>query len=398
MIALVRDTTERKEAEELIRREAARADALARAAARLNAHLSPEAVLDAVCEETARALDVSAVSVLLYDEARDVLHPVAARGLPPEYAQQYVPVPGALYDEYVARQGPLIIVPDVQTESGLPNAELYARYDMRTIVVHSLVRDEQLIGTLNVYTFGASRCFDDEELALLKGLADQAAQAIENARLRLQAQQALVMQERHRLARELHDSVTQSLYSLTLLAEGWQRMARAGKLEDIEGSLAELGEIAQQALKEMRLLVHELRPPDLEKDGLLEALHQRLGAVEKRAGVEARLVADQVIELPALVEEGLYRIAQEALNNALKHATATAVTVHIRAQDGLVELEVIDNGHGFDPYTVDEQGGMGVVSMRERADKLGGRLTIVSTPGEGTKVKVSIQVPAGLVE
>jgi signal transduction histidine kinase len=175
-------------------------------------------------------------------------------------------------------------------------------------------------------------------------------------------------------------------------------MARAGKLENVEGSLAELGEIAQQALKEMRLLVHELRPPDLEKDGLLEALHQRLGAVEKRAGVEARLVADQVIELPAVVEEGLYRIVQEALNNALKHATATAVTVHIHAQSGLVELEVIDNGQGFDPYALDEQGGMGVVSMRERAEKLGGRLAIVSAPGEGTKVKVSIQVPADLVE
>ena len=105
-------------------------------------------------------------------------------------------------------------------------------------------------------------------------------------------------------------------------------------------------EIAQQALKEMRLLVYELRPPALEKEGLLGALHQRLGAVEKRAGVETRLIAEEVIELPAPVEEALYRITQEALNNALKHARATLVTVHIRTNDERVELEVIDDGQG----------------------------------------------------
>jgi PAS domain S-box-containing protein len=393
MIALVRDTTRRKEAEQLVRREAARADALARAAARLNAHLTLEAVLDAVCEETSLALDVSAVMVMMFDETRNALYPATTRGLPPEYRDQYTPISRALYDKYAEAQGTLIVVPDVQTEAGLPNATLYAKHGIRTIVAHSLLREGQLVGTLNIYAVGQSRHFDDEELALLRGLANQASQAIENVRLRQQAQQAVVMAERHRLARELHDSVTQSLYSLTLLAEGWQRLARAGKLASIEDSLAELGEIAQQALKEMRLLVHELRPPDLERDGLLEALHQRLGAVEKRAGVEARLMADDVVELPSTAESELYRIAQEALNNALKHAGATSVVVRISTDSGRFELEVVDDGRGFDLETVAGQHGVGLVSMRERAEKLGGTLAVESHPGQGTKVKVSVEVP-----
>jgi signal transduction histidine kinase len=331
--------------------------------------------------------------VMMYDETGDALVPAATRGLSPEYGEGYIPISRALYDKYAASQGTLIVVPDVQAEAGLPNAALYAKHDIRTIVVHSLLREEQLVGTLNIYTVGQARHFDDEELALLRGLANQAAQAIENVRLRQGAEQAVVMAERHRLARELHDSVTQSLYSLTLLAEGWQRLARAGRLESIEDSLAELGEIAQQALKEMRLLVHELRPPDLERDGLLEALHQRLGAVEKRAGVEARLIADDVVELPSVAEPELYRIAQEALNNALKHAAATSVVVRIGTDSGRVELEVADDGCGFDPEAIDGQQGVGLVSMRERAEKLGGALEIESLPGQGTKVKVSVEVP-----
>ncbi len=101
-------------------------------------------------------------------------------------------------------------------------------------------------------------------------------------------------------------------------------------------------------------------------------------------------MAEDVVELPASVEEGLYRIAQEALNNALKHATATSVTVYFRANDAKVELEVVDDGRGFDSSAIDDQRGMGLASMQERAEKLGGLLAIDSGPGVGTKVKVSV--------
>lgn len=248
---------------------------------------------------------------------------------------------------------------------------------------------ERIIGMITLDCQQPGR-YREEEVRLATAFADLAALALENARLYQQAEQLAVMRERERLARDLHDSVTQSLYSLTLLTEAGQRLTKAGDLERVEGYLVRLGEIAQQALKEMRLLVHQLRPLALQREGLVGALQQRLDAVEGRVGVKARLLTEKLVELPAHVEEGLYRIAQEALNNALKHAAATSVTVYIRAKDERVELEVVDDGQGFDPDTVSDRGGMGLASMRERAEKLGGSLAVVSVPGEGTSVKVSV--------
>jgi len=152
-----------------------------------------------------------------------------------------------------------------------------------------------------------------------------------------------------------------------------------------------LGEISQQALKEMRLLVYELRPLVLRREGLAGALQQRLDAVEKRAGVDARLLVDGEVELPASVEEALYRIAQEALNNALKHAGASNVTVYVRGHNGNVELEVVDDGAGFGLSAASEDGGLGLTSMRERTETIGGELKVVSAPGEGTRVRVSLE-------
>jgi signal transduction histidine kinase len=198
------------------------------------------------------------------------------------------------------------------------------------------------------------------------------------------------MEERERLARELHDSVTQSLYSLTLFAEAGCELIRMGELQGAEQHTRRVSEIAQHALKEMRLLVYELRPPVLEQEGLVGALRQRLEAVERRAGVKTRLLADELTDLPAAVEDGLYRIALEALNNALKHAAADSVNVYIRTRGGGIELEVADNGTGFDSDAMGGTGGIGLNSMQERAEKLGATLTIGSTPGKGTQVLIRI--------
>jgi signal transduction histidine kinase len=153
-------------------------------------------------------------------------------------------------------------------------------------------------------------------------------------------------------------------------------------------NIARLGETAQQALKEMRLLVYELRPLALEQAGLADALQHRLDAVEKRAGVDAQLRVNLDRDLPPIVENGLYRIAQEALNNALKHAEATTISVSLNTNDGCVEMEVMDNGKGFDPQAVQDQGGLGMISIRERATALHGESSITSTPGQGTRVWV----------
>jgi signal transduction histidine kinase len=249
---------------------------------------------------------------------------------------------------------------------------------------------------LFVVTHGR-REFSPQDVELLAAIGAPIGVAVENARLYEQAQQVAVVEERQRLARELHDSITQSLHSSALLAEAGQRLASAGDLERTRHYLARLGDISQQALKEMRLLVYELRPLALRQVGLVGGLQQRLDAVERRAGVDARLVViggdpgeRQEVELPADVEEALYRIAQEALNNALKHGQPSSVTVTLRIEDR-VELEVADDGTGFDAVAIPGgAGGIGLISMRERADKVGGTLTIHSAPGEGTSVKAII--------
>jgi len=211
-----------------------------------------------------------------------------------------------------------------------------------------------------------------------------------------QAEEMAVLQERNRLARELHDSVTQSLHSSTLLAEAGQRVAGSGDIERARGYLIRLGEISQQALKEMRLLVYELRPLGLSGVGLVGALQQRLDAVERRSGVEVQLSLEEELELPANIEEELFRIAMEALNNALKHANPTTLTVTLRKEDDCdipcIELSIMDDGIGFDPEMKDDEGGLGLISMGERIEKLGGELTILSAPGEGTQVKACVDL------
>ena len=233
---------------------------------------------------------------------------------------------------------------------------------------------------------------------VIQSLGDQIAVAIENARLYDQSKELAVLEERNRLARELHDSVTQSLYSLVLFTESWRRMVKSEGTERIEEYLNRIGEISQQSLKEMRLLILELRPPMLEQEGLVGALKKRLDAVEKRVGVNARVVMEDFIELPPFVEEELYRIAQEALNNSLKHAKATKEDVRIFVENKTIILEVSDDGIGFDPSAIDQRGGMGLVNMGERARHIGGALTIQSTPGKGTIVRVSVPISKAMVE
>jgi signal transduction histidine kinase len=199
---------------------------------------------------------------------------------------------------------------------------------------------------------------------------------------------AAVLEERNRLARELHDSVTQALYGVTLYAEAAKRMMSSGQVHQAEQHVHDLGDTAQEALTEMRLLIFELRPLELQEQGLVAVLQSRLEAVEGRAGLRTEFNAQGVTRMPDAVEEALYRIAREALNNALKHARASTVTVSLSQHEGSVRMEITDDGMGFDPANVGERGGLGMRSMTERAQVIGGRLEIESEAGGGTRVTV----------
>ncbi|MCB0155080.1 MAG: PAS domain-containing protein [Anaerolineae bacterium] len=209
-----------------------------------------------------------------------------------------------------------------------------------------------------------------------------------------ESKRAAIMEERERLARELHDSVTQSLYSLSLFAEWGHGLLEMGEADSALERLTRIGEISQQALREMRLLLYELRPSALEQDGLLGALKSRLAAVEQRVGVEVHFQANLTADLPAHVEECLYRIAQEALNNALKHAEAKSVIIRLKADGRLILLEVSDDGLGFDPGQINGSGRLGLAGMRARAERLGGTLELRTQPGAGTTLRLKIDAEA----
>lgn len=202
--------------------------------------------------------------------------------------------------------------------------------------------------------------------------------------------QLAVSEQRAAIAQDLHDSVTQSLYSANLFAEAGRETLEAGDEQGASHYFKRIGQTTQQALKEMRLFLYELRPPDVVETGLVDALQQRIDAVEKRSGVEARLLLDGFASFSPEVSDQYYRIAQEALNNVLKHAEADKVTVYLRDHDGIAVLEIVDNGRGFDLPESERSGGMGLGTMRERAKRIGGQFVINTAPGQGTSVKVEV--------
>lgn len=322
----------------------------------------------------------------LFDEGR--LHLAASRGLSAMGREAVNPDTGESgLAGWVLHHDKPLTVRNVQTDSRAPAAlRILGPRAYTGVPVHS---KRTVLGVLGV-VHGLNRPLGAEEVALLSAIGDQLGVAVENARLLAQVQGKAILEERQRLARELHDSATQSVYSLTLLAEAGSRVAGAGNLARAQHYLRRLSETAQQALREMRLLVYELRPLALEQEGLVGALQQRLDAVERRAGVDAELLVEGVSDLDPAAEDGLYWIAQEALNNALKHSGATSIRVRIRALDQVVDLEVVDTGKGFDLNTASRRGGMGLVSIRQRAEQLGASLAILSSPGSGTAVRVSM--------
>lgn len=195
-----------------------------------------------------------------------------------------------------------------------------------------------------------------------------------------------VVQERNRLARELHDSVSQSLYGLVLSAEAARRNLAAGKTEDSAHDLESMTETARAALAEMRLLIYELRPSEIEEHGLQWALETRLATVERRAGLQTSLDYEVAADVPLRTEIELERIATEALTNVVRHAGASAVAVSVRQHGNQLVLTVRDDGAGFDPAVI--SGGLGMRGMRERAERMGGSLTVESDSTTGTVVRI----------
>lgn len=259
-----------------------------------------------------------------------------------------------------------------------------------------LVIGNEVYGSLGLY-YTEPQQFEGEEIELGMSLANQAVLAIENARLRVQAERAAVSAERNRIARELHDSVSQALYGIALGTRTVRTLVDRQPLEDnIKTTLANPLEyvlsLADAGLAEMRALIFELRPDALEKEGLVVALTKQAEAVRARHKLDVRTeLCDEPSALSLTTKEALYRVAQEALNNLIKHAHATRVDLRLDCSADALTLEVQDDGVGFDPQA-EYLGHMGLHTMRERVVRLGGALHIESAPGQGTTVQVSLPV------
>jgi len=356
----------------------------------LNSSRSLDDILDYIFVQATSLLETSAVAVfgVNQEEEHTIFEFQSGHStIADDFSQSDIEMSYAVVNQTVAKATTLSISDILaETEMSDPQADenkLEIRY--RSVLSVPLVVHNHVYGVI-VFYYANCKNFSDDEIELATSLGDQVALAIENARLYQRAEEAGMMEERERLARELHDSVTQSLYSLTLFAEAGRRKVVAGQIEDVEGYLEQLSETSQQALKEMRLLLYELRPEVLEQDGLIGVLRKRLDAVEKRAGVDASLEVSQGLKIPWFAEEGLYRIAQEALNNALKHADADKTTVYLQYIDDFIELIVSDNGVGFNPDDLVTSGGMGLCNINSRIEKLNGEFHIQSEVGHGTKV------------
>ena len=277
---------------------------------------------------------------------------------------------------------------DLSTASS-PFASLWLE-DFQYFLGVQLVTRGQTLGLLSYYR-EENQAFSLDDISLLTALADQLRIIIENHRLRDQIEEIAVISERQRLAREIHDSVNQSLYSLRLFAISGREAAEDGDTERLASSLERIDEIALDARTEMRLLLHQLQPSVLEENNLTEALQQRFDSVERRLGIEVDYQVEGHLDLPDKTVEGLYWVILEILNNSLQHSRASRITVRLEMVAPTVTMKIIDDGQGFDPELL--SGGMGLRNIKERLDEMGGNLKLSSTPGEGTTIEFTVNVP-----
>lgn len=235
--------------------------------------------------------------------------------------------------------------------------------------------------------------FTPQHAELAMGIAQQATLAIENTHLQEQALQNAVNKaaqtERSRLARELHDSVSQAVFSIGLHARAMEQLYLIDQ-HKAQIHLVHVLSLAEAALAEIRALIYELRPESLEHEGILAALNKQITALHTRHNLKINLdLCESEPDVPVSIKEAIYRVSLEAIHNVVKHAHATEIDVHLAQHGQIINLEVSDNGIGFDPSTV-PIGHFGLMTMRERVDQLSGQILVQSQPGAGTRVSLTI--------
>ena len=374
--------------------------------------LSPalKAVSDAVLAVTAQR-SVEEVLQGLADQARELAGArYSAIGIPDGEGGFSRFITSGMSDELIAALGPLPRqhgMLGVMLESPEPystdDIHTHPRFrgwwprrhpDMRSFLGVPIVTPDGVIGAFYLTDKEAGPRFTDGDRQLIELLASHAAIAITNARLYERSRELSTLAERNRLALELHDVVSQKLFSLVLTAEAaGTLLEREGDTDAARAKVERLQTLAREALDEIRSLVLELRPPELERDGLCGTLRKHVEVLRAlhEDKLDIALDVDDAVSIGEDRDREVLRVAQEALANAVRHAGAGHVGVRLARANGGVVLEVTDDGVGFDPADPELRSRhLGLTSMEERAQRLGGALELRSARGEGTTVRLEV--------
>jgi len=373
-----------------INRQRQQIEALYRADEDIYRHLELERVLQALVDTAVQILNADKGSLWCWDENKEKLTIRASSGFS-HNAFGNVSIPrGSGVAGWVAEVGEPATVEDTNKDSRV-TPDIIEPEGIRAFIQVPIKIGEDTFGVFSA-DYIQPRTFDKEDIRLLVSLAQRAAIAIQNAQLYNQGRELAAVQERNRLARELHDAVTQTLFSASLIAEAlptlWERDPAKGR-----DRLSKLRQMSRGALAEMRALLLELRPTALLEANLDDLLIQLGEVVAGREGVPVKLEIEDSGKLPEDLHIAFYRIAQEALNNIVKHARPHQVVIGLsqtNQPDGSLQelkLWIYDDGRGFDPQEVSPNH-LGLNIMRERAQSIDARIQIKSKPGQGTKINV----------
>ena len=363
----------------------------------------------AITEAVASGRSLNDVLTRLAETARQISGATyAAIGIPEPEGDAFAAfIHVGMSDELVAEMGPLprthgmldamlhdpepVRLPDIKKDRRFRGWWPRAHPPMSSFLGVPIVSEGEVVGAFYLTDKMEAAEFTDEDQAAIALLASHAAAAIETAEMFEDSRALAMSEERERLARELHDALNQSLFSLSLTA----RAATQHLVTDPGRAAEELTEIAalsRQAMTELRAVVDGLRTPDVDRDGLLPAIRSLADLLSRVHHIEIEVVCDEDPELEGRAEHEVFRIVQEALTNAVRHSKAARVTVSVANGDGLAVI-VRDDGLGFEPEARTSRGKrLGLTSMRDRASALGGRLSIDSAPGRGSTVRLEVPV------
>jgi PAS domain S-box-containing protein len=390
------DITEHLRTQKAEREQRALAEALSDSIAALTSTLDLEEVFDRILENVRYVVPHDTADVMFVKEG--VARVVRMRGYgahdpTDRRLTSRLRVAEAAHLQFMCETGQAVIIPDVQNDPEW--VSLPGDYWLHSCVAAPIRLQSETLGFINLLST-SSGYFQPIHAERLQAFANYAAIAIQNARLYEKSRELAAVEERQRLARDLHDAVSQSLFSASVIAQSLPRLWRVNS-EKVFEQLMYLDELTQSALTEMRMLLLELRPSALQDVALSRLLQQMVRTVETRKQIHVRTHIDDLSDLSPAIKIALYRIAQESLNNMVKHSQATEAVLSLRRQDGQIVLSLQDNGVGF----VGNQAkptSLGLRIMHERAEEIGAELIIESNVNSGTTVKavlpeVTLAVP-----